>query len=377
MNTDPPDTLEAEIRHRIALAGPLNLARYMSICLSHAEHGYYMTRDPLGALGDFTTAPEISQIFGELIGLWCAHIWQAMNAPKRLHLVELGPGRGTLMSDALRAIRSAAPSFMAALDVHLVETSPVLRQKQAQTLKTSGLDPHWRDKVDQIPSGPAIFIANEFFDALPIHQYQRTARGWRERRVTTRKDGRLAYHLAPVTARDSYLPKTLLKAPEGSIAEISPAREKVVKTIAARLSRQAGAALIIDYGHTRTTHGDTFQAVRKHEYANPLENPGKADLTSHVDFQTLARIARENGATVHGPITQGDFLTGLGITARAAALKSRATPQTAMQIDKAVERLIAPEQMGDLFKVLCLTSATPRPPPPFDLKNTGEHHGKV
>ncbi|HHK74538.1 MAG TPA: class I SAM-dependent methyltransferase [Rhizobiales bacterium] len=365
MNAENPDTLEAEIRHRIALNGPLNLARYMSICLSHAEHGYYMTRDPLGALGDFTTAPEISQIFGELIGLWCAHIWQSMNAPKRLHLVELGPGRGTLMSDALRAIRSAAPPFMAALDVHLVETSPVLRQKQARKLQGSGLDPYWHHKIEQIPPGPAIFIANEFLDALPIHQYQRTPRGWCERLVTLRKEGGFAYGLSPVAARDKDFPEALRGAPEGSIFEISPAREAVIKTIAERLSRQAGAALIIDYGHAKTAPGDSFQAVRNHEFTDPLENPGQADLTSHVDFETLSRIARSSGAAVHGPITQNTFLSALGLAPRASRLKSRADARTAREIDEAVNRLISPDQMGDLFKVLCLTSTTPHPPFPF------------
>lgn len=361
------DPLEDEIRHRIQLNGPLNLARYMSLCLGHSEHGYYMTRDPLGVLGDFTTAPEISQMFGEIIGLWTAYIWQAIGSPSRLHLVELGPGRGTLMADALRAIRSAAPRFMATLDVHLIETSPVLREKQASALKASGIVPHWHDKVGSVPSGPAIFLANEFFDALPIHQYQRLETGWRERLVSIAPEGGFTTGLSGMPAKQSYLPAAYHDAPPGSIAEISPARDRVMKAIAGRLSRQAGTALIIDYGHLRTAAGDTLQAVRKHEFANPFQNPGKADLTSHVDFEQLAKIASASGALPHSPLTQGAFLKALGIEARADMLRSKADSGKKQDIDIAIRRLTGESEMGTLFKVLCVTSPTPEPPAPFGI----------
>lgn len=372
MPNEQMDELAAEIRQRIQLNGPLNLARYMSICLSHSEHGYYMSRDPLGALGDFTTAPEISQIFGEIIGLWTAYVWQALGAPARLHLVELGPGRGTLMADALRAIRAAAPRCMAALDVHLVETSPLLRQKQAAALQACGLPPHWHNKVDHVPAGPAVFLANEFFDALPIHQYQRVGTGWRERLVTIAgKDGGedgFKTGLSAVPAKESYLPDAYHNAPHGAIAEISPARDGVMKTIARRLSRQAGAALIIDYGHLKTAPGDTFQAVRAHQYADPFKHPGKTDLTSHVDFEQLARIADKAGAAAHPPMTQGAFLRALGIEARAAMLRQHTggdSTEANQAIDADVQRLTGDDAMGALFKVLCVTSPTPEPPAPF------------
>ncbi len=366
MRDDSTNELELEIRRRIALNGPLNLARYMSLCLVHEEHGYYMKKDPLGVLGDFTTAPEISQMFGELIGLWCAGIWQSMGAPANMHLVELGPGRGTLMADALRAIRRALPQFMAAINVHLVETSPVLREKQADALRLSGIVPHWHERVGDVPPGPVIFIANEFFDALPIYQYQKTQSGWRERLVGAAGGQGFRMALSPVIAKNTSLPEKLCKAAIGDVAEISPARDKVVKTISKRLARQAGAALIIDYGHVKTAHGDTFQAVKNHQYTNPFHSPGNADLTSHVDFEHMGNIAFEGGAAVHGPITQGEFLTRLGIKARAQVLAGRGDGEVKIQIKNALKRLTDAGQMGELFKVLCLTSPTPVAPLPFN-----------
>ncbi|HFQ14932.1 MAG TPA: class I SAM-dependent methyltransferase [Rhodobacteraceae bacterium] len=357
--------LAAEIRNRIALNGPLRLDRYMSICLGHAEHGYYMQRDPLGADGDFTTAPEVSQMFGEIIGLWCAVMWQAMGAPARLHLVELGPGRGTLMRDALRAIKRAAPACMAALDVHLVETSPVLRQKQAEALKGSGLAPAWHDNLESLPSGPALFLANEFFDALPIRQFVRTESGWKERLVGTGENGRFSYGLTPLNVDERFIPPAMANAEIGAVAEVSPARRQVMARIAARLARGAGAALIIDYGHVASGPGDTFQAMRGHAYTDPLAEPGLADLTAHVDFADLAATAMDKGAQCHGPVTQAQFLTRLGIRERADLLCRKADRARRDEIELALERLTGPGQMGDLFKVLCVTSVTNAPPPPF------------
>ncbi len=366
MRDEASSELELEIRSRIALNGPLDLAHYMSLCLAHEEHGYYMKKDPLGVLGDFTTAPEISQMFGELIGLWSANIWQSMGAPANIQLVELGPGRGTLMADALRAIGSALPQFMAAMEVHLVETSPVLRHKQADALRLSGITPHWHQRVEDVPPGAVIFIANEFFDALPIHQYEKIHSGWRERLVGAAKGCGFEMMLAPVCAGEDCLPEKLRKAPEGDVAEVSPAREGVVKSISERLARQAGAALIIDYGHIKTAHGDTFQAVKNHQYANPFHSPGEADLTSHVDFEHMAATARDNGAAVYGPISQGKFLARLGIAARAEVLAGRGDETAKIQIKNALGRLTGAGEMGELFKVLCLTSPSLAVPPPFN-----------
>ncbi len=357
--------LAAEIRSRIALNGPLRLDRYMSICLGHAEHGYYMHRDPLGVDGDFTTAPEVSQMFGEIIGLWCAMMWQAMGSPPRLHLVELGPGRGTLMADALRALKSAVPACLAALDVHLVETSPVLRQKQANALAGCGIAPAWHDNLASLPTGPVLFLANEFFDALPIRQFVRMQSGWKERLVGNDERGGFCYGLTPLTVEDSFIPPAMAHAQTGAIAEVSPARRQVMSRIAARLSRSAGAALIIDYGHTASAPGDTFQAMRGHAHTDPLAEPGLADLTAHVDFADLAATASAAGALCHGPITQAQFLTRLGLPDRAARLAREASPLQCEEIETALERLTDSAQMGELFKVLCISSATNAPPPPF------------
>ena len=315
--------LADHLRRRIALEGPLTVARYMEECLGNPRHGYYMTRDPLGAAGDFTTAPEISQMFGELIGLWAAVQWQAMDRPEALHLVELGPGRGTLMADALRAAGQVAP-FRAALEVHLVETSPALRDRQRETLARVHPDvtPRWWNDLSQVPQGPAIVIANEFFDALPIRQFLRGPDGWRERLVTWGAEdgdaaaGAFAFTLSAAAPASPLIPPPLDTAPDGSVVEICPAGLRKAHTLAARLAEQGGAALIVDYGHDRSGPGDTLQAVKDHEFANVLDDPGGADLTAHVDFQQLAAQCLQAGALTFGPIGQGEFLTALGIGAR-------------------------------------------------------------
>ena len=329
----------------------MTVERYMALCLGHPLYGYYRTRDPLGARGDFTTAPEISQTFGELIGLWAAEVWRAMAEPSPVRLVELGPGRGTLMADALRAAR-VLPAFHSAAAVHLVETSPALRARQEATLAPAGAPVSWHDDLAEVPDGPAIVVANEFFDAQPIRQFVGTERGWCERLVGL-GDGGLAFGLAPGPARDVPLPVR-----PGATLDWPSAGLALIGTLAARVAGQGGAALIIDYGHAKSGFGDTLQAVRAHAYADPLADPGEADLTAHVDFALLARAARIAGATVHGPVPQGDFLRALGIDARAAALKQRATQAQGDAIDAAVARITGSGegQMGELFKVLALAA---------------------
>ena len=348
-----------ELRQVIALEGPIPVERYMGICLGHPVHGYYMTRDPFGARGDFTTAPEISQMFGELVGLWAAEVWRLMGSPRQLRLIELGPGRGTLMADLLRAVR-IVPGLAQALSVHLVETSPVLRARQQDRLAAGGLPVgfptsfpiSWHERFTDVPDGPAIVIANEFFDALPIAQFVRTAHGWHERLIGLDADGRLAFGL------DAEPRKELKNGGRvGDILEWPAPAIGVVEEIARRLVAEGGAALVVDYGYSGPAFGDTLQAVQGHAFVDPLAQPGQADLTAHVDFTRLAEAARSGGAAVHGPIAQGDFLRALGIEARAGALQARAGPAQAAEIASALARLTGSgrDQMGTLFKVLALS----------------------
>lgn len=353
--------LRDELRAAIAIDGPITVARFMAIALGHPTRGYYATRDPLGAAGDFTTAPEISQMFGELVGLWAAAVWQQQGEPAPVRLVELGPGRGTLMADALRAAGIAMPAFRAAVDVHLVDTSPTMRAEQERTLAGRDCTPVWHDQADTVPEGAALVVANEFFDALPIHQFVRTAEGWCERQVGLDVQGELAFGLRgePASALTG-------SGPEGSVFEICPAAQDIVANVARRLAKHGGAALVIDYGRVTSGFGDTLQAVKAHRFADPLADPGNADLTAHVDFAALARTAVQGGASVHGPVTQGSFLQALGLSQRAAALKRNATAPQSQAIDTAVARLAGPDPgMGDLFKVLALTAADAPAPPGF------------
>ena len=344
---------------RIRETGPLTVADYMQAALTDPVHGYYVTRDPLGAAGDFITAPEISQIFGELIGLWVADCWDAMGRPRRLKIVELGPGRGTLMADVLRTLR-VAPAMLP--DPWLIETSPVLREAQR-----SRLDARWADSLEYVPPGPMVLIANEFLDALPIRQFSRAADGWHERLVAATADGSgLEWTLGgPLSRQDAGLPAALDSAETGDIAETSPAALALVHGVAARLVRDGGAALFIDYGTTTSRPGDSLQAVRGHQYRDPLDTPGETDLTAHVDFAALAEEAVGAGAVVHGPTPQSLFLESLGIFTRAQVLKRGATPAQSRDIDLAVHRLTAPDQMGSLFKAMALTDPSMPPPAGF------------
>lgn len=359
------------IAEEIAADGPMSIARYMALALGHPEHGYYITRDPLGAAGDFTTAPEISQMFGEMLGLWAAHVWQAMGAPSRLILAELGPGRGTLMADALRAAAALEP-FRAAIEVHLVETSPALRKRQSKMLEGTGKAITWHENFAEIPEAPTILIANEFFDALPIQQFEHRSGHWHERCVALDEDGNLALRLSPDPIAGSGAGSGLQdlsahrsRAAEGDILELGPERNALAADISERLARHGGAALIIDYGHSAPGTGDTLQAVRAHRFADPLDAPGEADLTSHVDFAALARAASAGGARAIAPMEMGAFLIGLGMAARADGLKRGKLPDVAEAIDLAFTRLTDPGQMGSLFKVLALTASDLATPPPF------------
>lgn len=346
--------LAGHLARLIRATGPIPLSHYMALALGHPEHGYYVTRDPLGARGDFITAPEVSQMFGELLGLWIADCWTLQGRPSPFVLCELGPGRGTLMADALRAMR-AVPDLADAAHLHLVETSPALSAAQKSRLPQAT----WHVRFDDVPRGPLFLIANEFFDALPISQFVKTERGWCERHVGLADDGeepRFVPVLAPVPlACDHVLPPAMRGAPVGAIAEISPASCAIAEAIGVRIADAGGAAVVIDYGHARSGVGDTLQAMRAHKFADPFEAPGEADLTAHVDFEALADAAARGGAKAHGPVAQGAFLAQLGIAERARTLKLGATPAQATDIDAAMRRLTATEEMGSLFKALALT----------------------
>jgi SAM-dependent MidA family methyltransferase len=334
------------MRARIRATGPLTVADYMADALLHPRFGYYATRDPLGT--DFTTAPEISQMFGELVGLALAQAWLDQGAPTPIAVAELGPGRGTLMADALRATRGV-PGFHAALSVHLVEASPVLRAVQARTLE--GWSPVWHDRVEDLPAGATLLIANEFLDALPIRQHVRDGALWRERLVTLEEDA-LAFALGPAVPVPELDHHGAL--PEGTLVERCPALPGIVASVAERVAR-GGAALFLDYGHWRS-RGDTLQALRAGRPVDPLDAPGTADLTAHVDFEAVARAAPRPSAMV----PQGVFLERLGITARARTL---ARGPAAESVAAAHRRLTHPEEMGDLFKVMALAPpGAPLPP---------------
>ncbi|HVY03882.1 MAG TPA: SAM-dependent methyltransferase [Caulobacterales bacterium] len=336
--------LPRRLQQRIRAGGPISVADYMA----EVAASYYGARDPFGAAGDFITAPEVSQIFGELLGLWCAELWQRLGAPDPVLLVELGPGRGTLMADALRAAR-VVPGFDRALRLHLVETSAALRRKQAE--KLSAFKPHWHDSIATLPPGPMLLVANEFLDALPIQQFERRDKSWHERRIGLAEDGEsFVFVAAPTPSAALQLPE----APAGTIAEIAPAAAALGVALGTRLAGEGGAALFIDYGHVKSTYGDTLQALRRHRPVPVLEAPGSADLTAHVDFAAFAAAARAGGAAVFGPATQRDFLLRLGRETRKAKLLERATPDQASAIVSGAARLIEAEQRGSLFKVLAL-----------------------
>ena len=347
--------LQSELKRLISSSGPMPVWRYMELCLTHPQHGYYVSRDPLGREGDFTTAPEVSQMFGELLGLWTASVWKAIGSPPLLRLIELGPGRGTMMTDALRALRVLPPLYQS-LSIHLVEINPVLRDKQRAVL--SGVPSvAWHDSVDEVPDGPAVVLANEYFDVLPVHQVVKRENGWHERVVEIDGSGALVFGAAaePMPRFEMLLPPLVRAAPVGAVFEWRPDTE--IMKITTRVRDQDGAALIIDYGHLRSDAGDTFQAIARHSFTDPLKNPGQADVTAHVDFQALVRAAEDLGARAHGPVSQGEFLKRLGIETRAATLMAKTTPEISEDISGALKRLIGGGRggMGSMFKVLAIS----------------------
>lgn len=342
-----PTPLALRLAARIARDGAITIADYMEACLGDPAHGYYMTRDPFGVAGDFITAPEISQMFGELIGLWAVETWDRLGRPAPFLLAELGPGRGTLMADALRATR-LVPEFEAAAQIVLVETSPRLAAIQRSSLADHSI--RWTRSIEELPGGPAIILANEFFDALPVRQFVRLAAGWAERRVTT-TEGAFAYQLCP--APDFAGPTGV---EEGTIVEIASAAEAIIETLAARVAKCGGVLLAIDYGHDGAGYGETLQAVRQHQPVSPLAFAGEADLTVHVDFARLAAAVRASGAEALPLMTQGEFLLALGLLDRAGRLGAGKDASAQAAIAAAVERLAGQEAMGHLFKVLCVTT---------------------
>jgi SAM-dependent MidA family methyltransferase len=364
--SDDFSPLEQDIRRRIEAAGPMPVSEYMALCLADPTHGYYLTRQPIGAAGDFVTAPEVSQMFGELIGLWAVAVWQQMGSPENLRIIELGPGRGTLMKDAMRAA-AVTPAFRAAAVLDFVEISPQLCAQQEQAIDGTGIPAFWHASLDQVPPGPAIVIANEFFDALPVSQAVKVKNRWHCRTVRI-AEGRLAFGIAdePIPQFERTVPELVRQAGDGEIFEWRTGT--VAMELGRRIMREPGAALVIDYGHSDSALGETFQAVGLHAYADPLAAPGTFDLTAHVDFEALAHSVESMGAKAFGPISQAELLRRLGIDTRAAALKAGVPRAKAFEIDAALARLTGHGRtgMGRLFKAAAFAHPNIGTPPGFE-----------
>lgn len=348
------------IVNRVKAHGPLTVSDYMIDCLMHPDHGYYQQETVFGADGDFITAPEVSQMFGEVIGLWLVEQWRSLGSPTSFNLVEFGPGRGTLMVDILRSSKNT-PKFLRAARIFFVERSDKMRKEQKQNV------PHanWLRDVDELYAGPTLVVANEFFDALPIHQFQKHEGEWLERMITIDDHDALKWTLASPSAAVSMIPSTLVYKEQGSIVEICPAALRITSTIAKHLAKNRGAALFIDYGYDRSSVGDTFQAMRGHAFTDPLATPGKADLTAHVNFDLIAIAAATNGMVAHGPIAQGAFLMSLGMGERAMKLVENLDDKGQEQLLSSLKRLTAPDEMGELFRVVALIGAGQRSVPGF------------
>jgi SAM-dependent MidA family methyltransferase len=344
--------LEEKLRRQIELTGPLSVADYMAQCLFDPEYGYYTTRDPFGSGGDFTTAPEVSQMFGEIIAAWWLAARTAMDLPG-MHLAEIGPGRGTLMDDMLRTLFKLAGALP---PVHMIEASPRLSAIQASALARHKANIAWHAQLKTLPPAPTGFIANELFDALPLRQFQKTPDGWHERVVQIGVDGALALTLSLSRLDPALLPAGHEQAETGAVFEYAPARLAFMETLAAHLKKHGGFALFIDYGHTGSGLGDTLQAVRAHQYVSVFDRPGESDLTSHVDFGSLSELAEACGLSVTGVLPQGGFLNGAGIQHRATQLAAAASPEAAKSVHSAVNRLTGQDEMGRIFKVMAVSS---------------------
>lgn len=363
MAAEPP--LLGALKAEIAAHGPMPVYAFMARALGDPEHGYYRGRARVGAEGDFLTAPEASQIFGELLGLWAAATWTDMGQPTPFWLVELGPGRGTLMADALRAAR-LAPEFREAVRLALVESDPSLRASQADALGPSGIAPMWFGEAASLPPGPAIIIANEFIDALPVRQFVRLEETWGERAIAVDAAGRLAFTTLALSGLPPRLPPVAASASPGDIIEVRPDAVELLNALAETRGGAALQAVLIDYGYARPALGDTLQALYRHQRVDPLTTPGLADLTTHVDFASLAEAGLRAGLVPHGPLTQAEFLGALGFEARLGALlRAARSPEQAAMLEAGAQRLIHPNAMGALFKVMAFSSPGLNPPPPW------------
>ncbi|MEH6401874.1 MAG: SAM-dependent methyltransferase [Sneathiella sp.] len=356
--TELIDILKAKINEK----GPISVFEYMDMALAHPKLGYYQKADPFGNSGDFITAPEISQMFGELIGLWCVDCWIKLGTPDHFHLMELGPGQGTLMSDALRS-SAIAPEFLKAVKVHMVETSDRLENIQRQNLSSHKVQ--WHTEIPKIEDGPLIVIANEFFDALPIRQFEFKNENWFERQISL-NDGEFSHTLSPSPTSPELVGSVDRNSiEENSIAEVNPLAREIVSSLSLMISKQGGAALCIDYGPMESAFGDSFQAVQDHKFVDVFHNPGLTDLTAHVDFEVLSNIASDKGCTSLPLSTQGRFLERLGIEARVWQLSKNATTEQKEKIASDMKRLVSTQEMGTLFKVLSFYHAMQEPPSGF------------
>ena len=367
---DEPTPLETKLVELIEEHGPIRIGDYMTDALSHPQYGYYTSQDPFGAGGDFTTSPEISQVFGELVGSWLIHAWEEMGGPSAFNLVELGPGRGTLMADILR-VAKIRPRFLDAVHVFMVESSGRLRYQQKRLLADTGVRITWADRLEDVPPGPILVVANEFFDCLPIRQFVRTTdrddRPWRERLVgvTETRPRKLAFVLSEARFGDQ--PGMPPGAQPESVFESCATAQELIAEIAHRLRDQKGRALIIDYGHGRSGYGDTLQAMKGHAPWPVLEKPGLADVTAHVDFGALARCARQHDVRTDGPIRQADFLERLGIHLRVEAVeRNLGDDDKRADFRAGAQRLVDRNGMGSLFKVLAISPKGGTAPPGFE-----------
>ena len=363
------ETVEQKIARRIRAEGPLSIAAFMAMALHDPVDGYYARRHPIGATGDFVTAPEISQVFGELIGLWCTVMWRQLGRPDPVILAELGPGRGVLMSDLMRAA-AMVPEFRRAAHLHLVEVSAVLRAEQRERLDKFA--PVWVPQFADLPEGPLLLVANEFLDALPIRQFVRGPVHWRERLVGLHDEDRLVLMDGPESPVASLMvPPAMRDTAQDGVVETCPAALALAAALGRHLTRWPGAALFIDYGYFPSAPEPTLRAFQRHQPADILEAPGTADLTADVDFAAFAEAARVGGADIYGPVPQGNFFSELGAELRLAALRARATPAQRQALDTGVSRLLDPGEMGTLFKAIALVSPGLPPPPGFGVAGGG------
>jgi SAM-dependent MidA family methyltransferase len=345
--------LKDRIVNLIETLGPIPVNEYMALCLFDPRDGYYTTREPFGVAGDFITAPEISQMFGELVAVWLYQAWLAVGRPMPVTIAEIGPGRGTLMKDMLRTLSRLDPELSSGAAFAMIETSPRLTDVQRRTLGATPFTVGWHETIETLPATPLLIVGNELFDAVPIRQFVRAGTGWRERMVGLEDGDTLGFFAGAGSVDPTLLPVEAAEAPQGAIVEIAPARTALMAAIAERISRHGGAGLFLDYGHLQPGVGDTLQALRRHAHEDVLANPGEADLTSHVDFSALATVVQAHG--LDGRLaTQGDFLLGMGILERAGRLGAEADQAARDRIAEAVERLAGPQAMGQLFKVLAV-----------------------